>query len=238
MITLNTLQDWLNAPVENEKLEFKEAKNQFDTVKLMKYCVAIANEGGGYLIFGITDKRPRQVVGSHAFSTPESLNKIKAQIVKKLHLRVDTTELQHSDGRVLIFEIPSRPTGQPIALDGAYLMRAGEELVAMTSDMLKRIFAEDRHDWFCEPAASALAAGEVIDLLDTQTYFELLKLPYPTHRNAVLERLQSDRLLYKMSDGWTISNISAILLAKKLERFSSSLARKAARVIFYEGSGK
>jgi hypothetical protein len=36
--------------VENERLEFKEAKNQFDTIKLMKYCVSLANEGGGYFI--------------------------------------------------------------------------------------------------------------------------------------------------------------------------------------------
>jgi ATP-dependent DNA helicase RecG len=28
MINLETLEGWLNAPVENERLEFKEAKNQ------------------------------------------------------------------------------------------------------------------------------------------------------------------------------------------------------------------
>ena len=50
MINLETLEGWLNAPVENERLEFKEAKNQFDMIKLMKYCVSLANEGGGYFI--------------------------------------------------------------------------------------------------------------------------------------------------------------------------------------------
>ena len=80
MITLETLESWLNAPVENERLEFKEAKNQYDTTKLMKYCVALANEGGGYFILGVTDKRPRQIVGSQAFPTPEAINKIKAHI--------------------------------------------------------------------------------------------------------------------------------------------------------------
>lgn len=50
MINLETLEGWLNAPVENERLEFKETKNQFDTIKLLKYCVALANEGGGHFI--------------------------------------------------------------------------------------------------------------------------------------------------------------------------------------------
>ena len=37
------LTEWLAAPVETEHLEFKEAKQQFDTTKLLKYCVALAN---------------------------------------------------------------------------------------------------------------------------------------------------------------------------------------------------
>ena len=238
MITLETLKVWLNAPVENERLEFKEAKNQYNRTKLIKYCVALANEGGGYFILGVTDKRPRQIVGSQAFPTPEEINKIKAQIVEKLRLRVEITELLHPNGRVLVFEVPTRPTGQPIAFEGAYLMRAGEELVPMTPDMLKRIFAEDQQDWFCQPARSHASPDEVIDLLDTQTYFQLLKLPYPTHRDAVLERLEGDQLLQKTPQGWTIPNLSAILLAKQLDRFSPTLARKAPRVIIYEGTGK
>ena len=187
MITLETLEKWLVEPVETEHLEFKEAKNQFDTTKLLRYCVAIANEGGGYLILGVTDKLPRKIVNSKAFATPEALNKIKARIVEKLQLRVETTELLHIDGRVLVFEIPSRPTGQPLAFEGAYLMRAGEELAPMTPDMLKSIFAEDRQSWFLKAARAGATADEVIALLDTQTYFELLQLPYPTNRDAVLE---------------------------------------------------
>jgi ATP-dependent DNA helicase RecG len=40
MITLETLNNWSNAATENERLEFKEAKNQYDINKLMRYCVA------------------------------------------------------------------------------------------------------------------------------------------------------------------------------------------------------
>jgi ATP-dependent DNA helicase RecG len=238
MITLETLEKWLLVPTETERLEFKEAKQQFDSTKLLKYCVALANEGGGCIVLGVTNKRPRQVVGSLAWSTAEDLNKIKAYIVEKLRFRVDATELQHPNGRVLVFEVPTRPVGQPLAFDGAYLMRAGEDLVPMTPDVLKSIFAEDQQDWFSQPARCNASPEDVIALLDTQTYFELLEIPYPTSRDAVLERLQSQDLIKQTAHGWTITNLAAILLAKKLDAFSPTLARKAARVVIYEGINK
>jgi ATP-dependent DNA helicase RecG len=238
MINLETLEKWLLAPTETERLEFKEAKLQYDSTKLLKYCVALANEGGGYIVLGVTDKRPRQVVGSQAWSTAKDLNKIKAHIFQKLRFRVDITELQHPNGRVLIFEVPSRPMGQALEYEGTYLMRVGEELQPMTGDRLKQIFAEDQQDWFSQPARLDTSPDEVIALLDTQTYFELLKVPYPTTRDAVLERLQSQDLIKQSTQGWTITNLAAIVLAKKLDAFSLALDRKAPRVIIYEGFNK
>lgn len=238
MITLQTLDRWLTTPSETEQLEFKEAKQQYDTTKLLKYCVALANEGGGYLVLGVTDKLPRKVVGSGAFSTTPELNKIKAYIVEKLHFRVEVFELDHVDGRVLVFEIPSRPSGQPIAYDGTYLMRAGEDLVPMTPDKLKRIFAESQPDWLTQIAKSDASSEDVIALLDTQMFFDLLKLPYPTGRDGVLEKLKSEGLIIHKGSGWSITNLAAILLAKRLDAFSAALARKAPRVVIYDGKNK
>ena len=238
MINLETLEEWLLAPTETERLEFKQATQQYDSTKLLKYCVALANEGGGYIVLGVTDKRPRQVVGSQAWSTAEALNKIKAHILQKLRFRVDITELQHPNGRVLVFAVPPRPVGQALEYEGTYLMRVGEELQLMTGDRLKQIFAEDQEDWFSQPARLDASPDDVIALLDTQTYFELLKVPYPTTREAVLERLQSQDLIKQTTQGWTITNLAVIVLAKKLDAFSLALARKAPRVIIYEGFNK
>jgi len=90
MITLATLQQWLTTPAESEHLEFKEAKQQYDTTKLLRYCVALANEGGGHLVLGVSDKLPRQVVGSLAFIAPADLNDIKSRIFDKLHIRANS----------------------------------------------------------------------------------------------------------------------------------------------------
>jgi len=238
MITLETLEKWLLVPAETEHLEFKEANNQFDSIKLLKYCVAIANEGGGYIVLGVTDKRPRQVVGSLAWATTEALDKIKAHLFTTLRFRVEVTELQHPNGRVLVFEVPPRPIGRALDYEGAYLMRVGEQLHPMTPDRLKQIFAEDQQDWFSQAARIDASPDDVISLLDTQTYFEMLKIPYPTSRDIVLERLQSQDLIKQSTQGWTITNLAAIVLAKKLDAFSRALARKAPRVVIYEGINK
>lgn len=147
------------APGETEHLEFKEAKTSFDAEKLVKYCAALANEGGGHLVLGVTDKRPRRVVGSHAF---QDLGSTKHQLVDRLRLRVDAEELTHPNGRVLVFSVPPRPVGMPLQVDGAYWMRSGESLVAMTPDALQRIFAEAQPDF----SAATCPAATVDDLDD------------------------------------------------------------------------
>jgi len=49
MTTPEQIDLWRKAPSEHQRLEFKEAKTQFDTRRLHEYCVALANEGGGYI---------------------------------------------------------------------------------------------------------------------------------------------------------------------------------------------
>lgn len=235
MVTLEQLMNWLPTLHENEHLEFKEAKQQYDMNKLLRYCVAFANELGGHLVLGVSDGMPRKVIGTNAFL---NIGEIKSQILNKLHFRVEIYELQHPDGRVLVFEIPPRPIGQPQHLDGAYLMRSGEELVPMSPDQLRRIFAEETSNWFFQSAKANASPDEVIALLDIQIYFDLLKLPYPTTRAGVLERLTKDGLIKTHNGSWTIFNLAAILLAKRLDAFSSMLARKAPRVVIYKGSDK
>ena len=145
--SLAQLDQWLRTPRESQNLEFKQATNQYDSDKLARYCVAIANEGGGTFILGVTDALPRAVVGTAAFPNP---GKIQSWILAKLGIRVAPEEIQHHGGRVLLFHIPGRLRGSAYHLDGAYLMRSGEDTVPMTEDRLRAIFAEGRPDWLAE----------------------------------------------------------------------------------------
>jgi ATP-dependent DNA helicase RecG len=70
-------------------------------------------------------------------------------------------------------------------------------------------------------------------LLDYPAYFDLLKLPLPESRAVILAALVDDKLIVPCeADGWDITNLSAILLAKRLDSFSA-LKRKSMRVIQY-----
>jgi len=225
---------WRSVTSEHQRLEFKEAKNQYDNQKLYRYCVALANEGGGLLLLGIQDEKPRKVVGTHAFN---NIVEMAEKIFQKLGFRVDIEAVQHPDGRVLVFHIPSRPKGTAYHFDGAYLMRSGEELVPMSEDQLRKIFAEGEPDWLEEPSRTDLEPQQIIELLDTQTYFELIKLPYPSEQRGVLDRLVQERLIDQQNGNFAIRRLGALLLAKRLDAFPD-VSRKAPRVVVYSGTSK
>jgi predicted HTH transcriptional regulator len=225
---------WRQSPSEHQRLEFKEAKTQFDNRRLYEYCVALANEGGGHLLLGVADKPPRPVVGTQAFNDPVAMAE---KLFQAIGFRVDIEDVAHPDGRVLVFHIPPRPRGTAYHLDGKYLMRCGEALVPMSEDQLRRIFAEGEPDWLEEQSKTGLDAQQVVELLDTQTFFELLKLPYPTDRAGVIDRLMHERLIDAQGGIYSIRRLGALLLAKRLEDFPD-LARKAARVVVYPGTSK
>lgn len=139
---------------EGYDCEFKEAKNQFDIDELFKYAASIANRGGGRIVFGITDKRPRTVIGTKAFPQPEQT---LSSLRENLHLDVDfylypTKEYPTPDKkRVLVFVIPPRPKGVPVqdvrSGKGTYWWREGDSLVPMPAPVLRKIFAESGFDY-------------------------------------------------------------------------------------------
>ena len=225
---------WRQSPSEHQRLEFKEAKTQFDNRKLYEYCVALANEGGGHLVLGVADKPPRPVVGTQAFRNPAAMAE---RLFQAIGFRVDIEEVAHPNGRVLVFDIPPRPRGTAYHLDGAYLMRSGESLVPMSEDQLRRIFAEGGPDRLEEHSKTGLDTQQIVELLDTQTFFELLKLPYPTDRTGVIDRLVRERLVDEVGSTYAIRRLGALLLAKRLDDFPD-LARKVPRLVVYTGVSK
>lgn len=172
---------------ENEHLEFKEAKNQFDNDRLAKYCAALANEGGGKMVLGVTDKMPRRVVGTQAFP---SLPKIKSDLIEALNLRIEVDEISHPDGRVLVFTVPSRAVGVAVRFKNIYWMRRDENVVPMTDDMIRRIFDENRLDFSSEinPDAS-------IDDLDPLAIIELRARWHRKSKNDRLLETSDEQLL-------------------------------------------
>ena len=88
---------------------------------------------------GVTDKKPRIIVGTNAFL---DVDKLKSDIFSKIKRRVEIDEIYSENKRVLIISINSKPMGEPLNFNGQYLMRVGEELHPMSFDQLKAISIE------------------------------------------------------------------------------------------------
>lgn len=77
------LQKFRQLPTETEWLEFKEAKESFGFDDIGEYFSALSNEANlkgqdsAWLIFGITDKPPRKIVGTNFKIDPAHLNSLK-----------------------------------------------------------------------------------------------------------------------------------------------------------------
>ena len=151
MITPGEFQALLESP-EGRRVEFKEAAQGYDFEKLVRYCVALANEGGGTIVLGVTDRRPRQVVGTRAFDEP---GRTEAGIFEQLRHRIAIEEHHHEGKRVLIVHVPSRLPGAAWQHKGSFWMRTGDALVGMSDEQLRRIHDETGPDFSAEVCPAA-----------------------------------------------------------------------------------
>lgn len=153
---IGKLNELRRLPAETEVFEFKEAKNDYSFAKLGKYFSALSNEANlkgkphAWLIFGIKDKG-RTVVGSRYRQNRKDLDSLKGEIANKTTNRItfiEIYELQLPEGRVVMFQVPAAPKGIPIAFDGHYYGRDGEELSPLNLEEIERIRAQAlKEDW-------------------------------------------------------------------------------------------
>lgn len=133
--------------MENEVVEFKEAKNDFDFRKLGRYFSALSNEANlkkvksAWLVFGVENER-HEIVGTQYRSERRSLDRLKGEIANKTNNRITFIEIHELDtpqGRIILFQIPPAPKGIPVSFEGHYYGRDGEELSPLNIEELERI---------------------------------------------------------------------------------------------------
>jgi len=182
-----TLQEIINAK-EGGHFEFKKAENRFDIDEGAKYLCAMSNCGGGRLVLGVTDKRPRKIVGTKACTQPE--NTIR-YFMDKLHVRVDF-EIYHDEkgNRVLVFEVASRPIGLPVQFEGIAWWRDGDSLVHMPEEVRHKIYME-----FDDDFSSEICPDVTVDDLDRKAINKFRKKWRGHSGNNRLTSLSDEQLL-------------------------------------------
>mgnify|MGYP003676324459 CR=1 FL=1 len=139
---------------ENEVVEFKEAKTQYDFKKLCKYFSALSNEANlkakdcAWLVFGVDDDK--HIVGTQAYPDDAAIDKLKKDVADRMTGRVTFTDIHdvaHPNGRVLLLQIPAAPQGLPIAFDGHFYGRDGSSLGALNLNEIETMRASSQTDW-------------------------------------------------------------------------------------------
>lgn len=242
------LRELCALPQETEWVEFKQDND--DAPMIGEYISALANAAAllgkqyGYLLWGIDDAS-HAVIGT-AFKPAASRYKqqeleswLLQKTAPKIHFRF--FEFAATDGLpVVILEVQAA-SHTPVQFDGVEYIRVGSYKKKLREfpekeRALWRVF--DRVSFEQQLAAQNLGVDQVLKLLNYPAYFDLTNQPLPEGRDAILAALAADRMIQRSDSGqWHITNLGAILFAKRLQDFPA-LGRKAVRLIHYKGSGR
>jgi len=234
-------------PRETEWVEFKH--NNSEPQEIGEYLSALANGAAlhrqprAFLLWGIED-------GSHKLVgttfKPRQTKKGNEELENWLHCLLSPKldfhfhEGQVSGKDVVLMEIEPA-SHQPVSFSGVEYVRVGSY-----KKKLKDYPQKERALWsiFSEVPFEAGVANpsatsdDVLALIDYTGAFRLLNVPLPDNRKAILQRLAAEKIVVsRPGDRFDITNVGAILFAADLRRFDH-LARKAPRVIIYQGENK
>lgn len=162
------LREMMDLPAETEWIEFKKARNNHDFDKIGKYFSALSNEANlqgkpaGWLIFGVTDRPPREVVGSYYRLTPPGLDRLKGEIAQHTNHGISFAaihELTVDGSRVLMFQIPPAPRGVPTTWNGHAYGRNHEALEPLALYEIEEIRNQaPQNDWSVKVCKGATLA--------------------------------------------------------------------------------
>lgn len=155
------LNKLLSTPTENEVLEFKEAKEKYNSDKLGRYFSALSNEANlnnsscAYLLMGVKDNK--EVVGTRI--SDDKINDFKKEIAEHTSPNssfINVHQCSSNGKKVFIFEIPPAPQGSPIAWKGHRYGRNGESLGGLNDLEYDKIREQVKlFDWSSQIIAEA-----------------------------------------------------------------------------------
>ena len=212
---IDRLRQYL-AENESRQLEFKRATAQLDSTKLMRYCCALSCEGGGTMVFGVSDDK--QIVGTQAFADPA---KTERDIYNRIGLRCTFETLQADDKRVLLLHIPHSIVGHPTSYEGQYWMRSGESLEPMSPERLRELLNEGAPSYLDENEPGAHSWDEIKLLLAVERYYELTGSRMPGEETQIRDFLRMhfvERAAFDPSLFY-VRRLGAITLARSLNDF-------------------
>jgi ATP-dependent DNA helicase RecG len=246
--TLALIDDLRAYPAETAWVEFKtnntDPKIIGERISALANAARLADQHFAYLVWGIRDG-DHVVIGTVFEPSAEKWQQqpLEFWLAQRLEPSVAFTfkVIQHPEGRLVLLEIPAATTA-PVEFDRTAYIRIGSATPRLADypDRQRALWSKlQPYVWESGIAAQFLSGDEVLSRLDYASYFELANQPLPDNRVGIFERLESERLIAPDVGGkWNITNLGAILFAKRLDAFEPRIARKAVRCVAYGGSNR
>ncbi len=234
-------------PSETEWIEFKDSNNEAE--RIGKDIAALANAAAyhgrdyAYKVWGVEDET------RHILGTSFDYLKAKAKGNQSLSIwlrsmlsRNANYEFDQFDDNGMHFVVLKirAATEQPVCFSQAAYIREGSSTTKLAVGSAKeaelwRRLQSSRFEY--QAVETGLTAEDVRELLNVEEYFNLLSIKQPTSIEPAIVAFCEQGLVSKQDDdGYAITNLGALLIAKKLSAFKG-LQKRVLRTIRFEGKG-
>lgn len=231
---------------ENEWVEFKRnlhsPEELGEVISALSNGACLHNQPRAYLVFGV-ENETYNIIGSSFKPKSEKIKneELENWICQRLNPRIDLRiyEFEFEGKHLALFNIPAAEN-QPLTFFNTAYIRVGSISRKLRDfpDKERKIWGKSKDNNFeKEIALENITASDIVSLLDTQCYFDLMQIPYPSTREAVIEKFVSEKLITQTDKLFSVTNLGGLLFAKNLKEFST-LSRKSIRVIVYRGKNK
>ena len=243
--SIELLDELVKSSKENEWIEFKlnfHSEGEIgERISALSNGACINNQRFGYLVFGIEDNT--HIIKGTTFSArkhKKGNEELENWLATRLNPRIDFSihEFDYDEKRhITMFIIPAAKM-QPVEFLHQSYIRIGS-ITRKLSDFPEKqakIWKKNTVPFEKEIAKDDLTSSDISKYLSTETYFDLMKIPYPTSQDGVLDKFSEEGFIVK-GKGYAITKLGAILFAKDLKDFES-IERKSVRAIVYKGKNK
>lgn len=232
---------------ETTWLEFKTSNDEpvmiGQDICALANAAALAGRDKAYLVWGVEDKTHELKGTSFNWRTAkvgneELENWLRHNLSANANFEFDSVQIRQKWFGVL--EITAA-VGSTVMFRKEEFIRIGSYTKKLNDypAVKKDLWSILRYrDFETQAAKTDLTLAQALDMLDYPTYFLLLRKSIPESHDNIAHDLLEDELLKKQDNGlFTITNMGAVLFARRLAEFPT-VNRKAIRVAQFAGKSK
>ncbi len=237
LLSLNRENEWIEF-----KLNYTEPQNIGEYLSALSNSACLFFQRYGYLIFGIDDNT-KKAVGTKFNPNNEKIGSqpLENWLITQLEPKIDFQIIEgiYNDKKLVILKIESAKFS-PVKFKGLSYIRINscKKKLSDHPEKERKIWNITSKISFEEDIAlEKIEEDKIFELLDYPAYFDLMKLRLPDNREGIISKFIKEKIILKNHSKYDITNLGAILFAKKLLEFPK-LKRKSIRVIVYGGKDK